>query len=98
MYGNARKNRPSSSAAAIEQHITKGVEQSTGQQKLAHTIPQAVQASGLSRSMLYLAIGRGELQARKCGARTVILDDDLRRFLSRLPRFASTAAMPKAAP
>ena len=28
--------------------------------------------------MLYLAIGRGELEARKCGARTVILDDDLR--------------------
>jgi hypothetical protein len=66
--------------------------------KLAHTIPQAVQASGLSRSMLYLAIGRGELLARKCGARTVILDDDLRRFLSRLPRFASTTAMLEAAP
>jgi hypothetical protein len=54
---------------------------------IAHTIPQAVLASGLSRSLLYVAIGRGELRARKCGARTIILDSDLRRFLNRLPRF-----------
>ena len=97
MHENTRKNRLFSSAAAIEQHTQKGVEQSV-QQKLAHTIPQAVQASGLSRSMLYLAIGRGELEARKCGARTVILDDDLRLFLARLPRLASTSTMPKGLP
>jgi hypothetical protein len=55
MHENAHKNRLFSSAAAIEQqHTPKAVEQSV-QQKLAHTIPQAVQASGLSRSMLYLA-------------------------------------------
>jgi len=35
-----------------------------------------------------------QAEARKCGARTVILDSDLRRFLGRLPRLAST--MPKA--
>ena len=54
--------------------------------KIAHTIPEAVLASGLSRSMLYLAIGCGKLLARKCRARTVILDSDLRQFLRGLPR------------
>jgi hypothetical protein len=60
--------------------------------KIAHTIPEAVLASGLSRSLLYLAIGRGELRARKCGARTVILDSDLRRFLNSLPAFGGRTA------
>jgi hypothetical protein len=60
--------------------------------KLAHTIADAALTSGLSRSMLYLAIGRGDLRARKCGARTLILDTDLRRFLRDLPRFAGSKA------
>ena len=55
--------------------------------KLAFTIKEAARASGLSRSFLYIAIGQGVLQARKCGARTLILDTDLRRFLRTLPRF-----------
>ena len=60
--------------------------------KIAFTIKEATQASGLSRSLLYIAIGRGELHARKCGARTLILASDLRRFLRSLPRFAARAA------
>jgi hypothetical protein len=60
------------------------------QTKIAYTIPQAVQASGLSRSSLYIAIANGSLHARKCGARTLILDSDLRRFLQSLP-LAKTA-------
>jgi hypothetical protein len=55
--------------------------------RIAFTLKEAARASGISRSLLYVAIGRGELRARKCGARTVILDSDLRRFLNRLPRF-----------
>jgi hypothetical protein len=54
--------------------------------KIAFTIKQAAQASSISRSLLYVAIGRGALQARKYGARTLILDADLRRFLRKLPR------------
>jgi len=54
--------------------------------KLALTIKEAAYATGLSRSLLYVAIGRGALHARKCGARTVILDSDLRRYLRNLPR------------
>jgi predicted DNA-binding transcriptional regulator AlpA len=55
--------------------------------KIALTIPETVQASGLSRSTIYIAIREGALPARKCGARTVVLDADLRRFLRRLPAF-----------
>jgi Helix-turn-helix domain len=55
--------------------------------KVAFTLKEAARASGLSRSLLYVAIGRGALRARKCGARTLILDSDLRRFLRGLPAF-----------
>jgi hypothetical protein len=40
--------------------------------------------------MLYVAIGRGALRARKCGSRTLILDADLRRYLRSLPRLAKS--------
>ena len=63
--------------------------------KVAFTIKEAARASGLSRSLLYVAIGRGSLRARKCGARTVILDLDLRQFLQSLPRLTGGAASPK---
>jgi hypothetical protein len=62
--------------------------------KIAYTIPEAVQASGLSRSSLYVAIATGALHARKCGARTLILDTDLRRFLRSLPRFVKSDPSP----
>jgi helix-turn-helix protein len=55
------------------------------QAKIAHTIPEAVRASGLSRSTIYLAISSGALCARKSGSRTLILDADLRQFLRSLP-------------
>jgi hypothetical protein len=53
--------------------------------KVAFTIKEAARASGLSRSLLYVAIGRDALRARKCGSRTVILASDLRQFLLDLP-------------
>jgi excisionase family DNA binding protein len=64
--------------------------------KVAFTIKEAARASGISRSLIYVAIGRGALEARKCGARTLILDSDLRKFLRSLPRLASTQAIPGA--
>src|SRR5262249_59850468 len=63
--------------------------QANDSHKLAFTIKEAARATGLSRSLLYVAIGRGALRARKCGARTLILDTDLRRFLRNLPRVAA---------
>lgn len=56
--------------------------------KVAFSIKEAAHTSGLSRSFLYLAIARGALQARKCGARTLILNSDLQQFLQKLPRLA----------
>ena len=42
------------------------------QAPLAVTIPDAVKATGLSRSALYEALKRGDLIARKAGRRTLI--------------------------
>jgi hypothetical protein len=59
--------------------------------KLAYSIQRASHASGLSRSLLYVAIGEGKLRARKCGARTVILREDLQQFLASLPAMKAAA-------
>jgi hypothetical protein len=78
-------NRRSGTKKKLECYRSGSTEKTGPPRKLAHTIPEAVRASGISRSALYLAIGRGALQARKCGARTLILDSDLRRLLRKLP-------------
>ncbi len=54
-------------------------------QPLALTVPQAVKASGNSRSALYLAMKSGDLVARKNGKRTLILIEDLNSYLQSLP-------------
>jgi excisionase family DNA binding protein len=64
-------------------------------QRLAFTIKEAARVVGLSRSLLYIAIAQGALRARKCGARTVILEADLRRFLRGLPAFARPLSDPE---
>ena len=63
---------------------------STVAAKLAHTIPSAVQSSGLSRSSIYNALKDGRLTARKAGRRTLIEDAELRRFLESLPLMGAT--------
>ena len=55
--------------------------------KIAHTIPEAVAASGVSRSAIYLALKAGQLHAHKLGTRTLIEDVELRRFIANLPHF-----------
>ncbi|MBP6363762.1 MAG: DNA-binding protein [Novosphingobium sp.] len=54
------------------------------QSPIAITIPEAVKASGLSRSRLYEAM-KNDLPARKAGRRTVIMMADLRAYLANLP-------------
>lgn len=61
-------------------------------EKLAYTIPEAVAASGMSRSSLYEAIKAGALLARKNGARTFILAVDLRAWLEGLPHLDTRSA------
>jgi excisionase family DNA binding protein len=52
---------------------------------LAYSIVEACEASGVGRTSIYEAINSGKLIARKNGRRTVILCDDLRRWLQSLP-------------
>lgn len=54
---------------------------------LSVTIPEAVKATGLSRSALYEALKRGDLTARKAGRRTIIAVADLERYLDSLPTY-----------
>jgi excisionase family DNA binding protein len=53
--------------------------------QLAYSILEACEAARIGRTNLYEAIRSGELRAVKHGKRTLILADDLRRFLDGLP-------------
>lgn len=52
---------------------------------LCYTIPAAVKFAAVSRTELYRAIGRGELTLRKRGKRSLLMADDLRRWVEGLP-------------
>lgn len=58
---------------------------------LAVTIPDAVKASGMSRSSIYEALKRGDLSARKAGRRTLISFADLQAYLASLPQYKAGA-------
>lgn len=50
------------------------------------TIDDAVRATGLSRTLLYVALAEGKLAARKAGRRTLIEHAELEAFVRSLPR------------
>jgi excisionase family DNA binding protein len=58
---------------------------------LAVTIPDAVKATGMSRTSIYGALKRGDLTARKAGRRTLIAFADLQAYLAKLPTYQSGA-------
>jgi len=53
--------------------------------QLSLTIKQATEASGLSRSALYVAMRDGKLPAKKNGRRRLILASALSDFIQALP-------------
>ena len=53
--------------------------------KLAYDIEEACEIVGLGRTKLYEAIAKGELKARKVGTRTIILRDEFKDYLQKLP-------------
>ncbi len=57
--------------------------------RLAVTIPDAVKATGMSRTSIYEALKRGDLTARKAGRRTLIAFADLEAYLASLPTYQS---------
>jgi excisionase family DNA binding protein len=56
---------------------------------LAYSIGEVCRVLGIGKSSLYKSIKSGELPAKKRGHRTLILADDLRAFLQRLPAIPS---------
>ena len=61
------------------------------QAPIAVTIPDAVQATGMSRTSIYEALKRGDLSARKAGRRTLISFADLQAYLASLPAYQAGA-------
>ena len=59
-----------------------------GNSVLAYSIPEACSLACVGRTALYEAIHTGALRAVKRGRRTLILDDDLRRWVQSLPPVA----------
>lgn len=53
--------------------------------KLAVTIPEAVQMIGIGRSSLYVLFKEKKITPRKSGKRTLILVEDLKRYVENLP-------------
>ena len=54
---------------------------------IAVSIPDAVRATGMSRTSIYEALKRGDLSARKAGRRTLISFADLQSYLASLPAY-----------
>ena len=48
------------------------------------SISEACAVAGIGRTKIYQAITDGNLKARKCGKRTLVLRDDLHHFQVRL--------------
>ena len=51
----------------------------------AISIIEAAKRAGVGRSSIYHAIGRGELQIRKNGRRSLILVEDLKAWVAAMP-------------
>jgi excisionase family DNA binding protein len=57
------------------------------------TIKDAERLTGEGRSTIYLAIGRGEIEAVKSGSRTLIIFESLKRRVAAMPRIGRDLQM-----
>lgn len=55
------------------------------------TIPEAIKASGMSRTALYEALKKNLISAKKAGRRTLISYADLQAYLASLPAYQAGA-------
>ena len=55
------------------------------------TIPDAVKATGMSRTRLYELLQQNKITARKAGRRTLISFADLEAYLASLPAYRAEA-------
>jgi excisionase family DNA binding protein len=53
--------------------------------RLAFSVREAAEVSGIGRTAIFAAIKSGKIVARKFGKRTLIASDDLKAFLDNLP-------------
>lgn len=59
----------------------------TDSERLAYSVKDARLRLGISNDNIYNLLNSGALPARKLGKRTVILADDLNKYLERLPSY-----------
>ena len=58
---------------------------------IAVTIPEAVKATGRSRTSIYEALKNGDLSAKKAGRRTLISFASLKDYVAKLPDYKAGA-------
>lgn len=68
------------------------LEIATGTTRLAWPLADLAEATGMSVAFWKKIIGKGEIAATKGGARTLILDEDLREWLLRNRKVRAKAA------
>jgi hypothetical protein len=64
-------------------------------EKLALSVADASLLSSIGRSKIYEAIASGELIAKKRGCSTLILPDDLKKWIASFPNFQTAHAKPR---